>query len=429
MGKHKYHRGDTSKRDILLLTCILHTRVQPPVPYSTIASYLISSSLDVAQKLAQKGAPRELRPKLAEDQTALREWLKGHLEETYNLAEDWCSDAWQVARDCDVDVVKEDLAKLGLDDVGYEVKGGVFPTMLAHVPSISRSEIRGYWTQTRDIERKHHRSSVSEGCPKMRRGSLARWAITNVTELLDTSIPVKEVQSSQNQTPSEGLKHLRNVHIEGFAKSPARLAYASVPRFPEAFVNKLHDLWSGNEDSMISQAAKIGPSQIEQGASLPRTTNTKDPKVSITPIRSLRIQERISSTEVEDNEARKWKEHQQRVNNLLQRLETVQQKYRGNSPNACSRLETEKQPHMSLPGEYSYQPQLSQIRTDFDNQLEAIETLEQLHLEDRCVYHGGLSSAMFGALYYGTAPTEGLTLSEIAGYRGDAGWIEMGNST
>ena len=114
---NRSHRGlrgfGAFKRDVTLLTCILHLRCQPPTPFDTIADVLLETWPVGAKQLAEKVEGKRVE---AAEQRAI---LSEHIESRFDWAEQECSISWETARKWNSQEVQEIIRLLKLD--GYEV--------------------------------------------------------------------------------------------------------------------------------------------------------------------------------------------------------------------------------------------------------------------------------------------------------------------
>ncbi|KAE8448106.1 hypothetical protein EG329_009871 [Mollisiaceae sp. DMI_Dod_QoI] len=376
MGKHKTHRNASWKRDTLLLTCILRLRIQPSIPYPSIAELLLSTLPDIAQGLANKAAPRDLRPTLADDKIALKKWLEGYLEERYKLAEDWGSEPWQLARDFDTGIVIEILRVMGLNEQGFEVMGD------------KEVDLQIMWRKKGDWKA----GSEPLGGPG-------------------------QVEVEGNFGHEQTLEDIEHGGKTGWRKVPPFvLADAQVPELPDVSVRELQSLWNktvgAEREEMLMEERKIFEAQNEE--QLTRANVTSGSKCKGTP----------KNTDPK-TEIKECKDDQQKIASLLQKLEAVRLKYQGSSPDQHMLNTHQQKETLWQMEEHPTKPDLPQIWTSFDQELEDMINLERLIHE-----HSIKGEATLSALEISYCRRmEGQSLSDMAGYPGDSGWIEMGSPT
>ncbi|KUJ11818.1 uncharacterized protein LY89DRAFT_688318 [Mollisia scopiformis] len=415
MGKHKIHRNAPWKRDTLLLACILRLRVQPSVPYPIIASFLVHGFPDIIQKLAKKVAPRDLRPKLAEDRDALLGWLESYLEERYNLAEDWCSKPWQAARDWESDAVLDILDALGLEKMEYGVKEEEDMRLLMERRNQADwkagseplgSPERGATGKGITERQPASQDKINEGGDGLKSRRREFWALQK-----PPVVPLPEAFDDEGRTSD------RTFGSDLFCTQKTD---QDVLDIPNTYVSEVQASWDsrigGEREAALNQEREtmdvpLQKISAEQNHGYVSTSNeTRPVAVELTA------------------EAKRWKEHQQRVGSLLQRLDAVQQKYSQDPESLHYKRETQQQqqePDYYTPTQrHPSQLELPRIQTSFDQQLEDIENLEQLIHEHKIT--ADVSSPTF-TLPYRQKAKKGRTLSEVMGYGGDSHWVEMGN--
>lgn len=399
MAKHKVHRTPAWKRDTLLLSCILRVRIQPPVPYATIASFLIRVQPDTTQKLAKKAAPRDIRPKLADDEHALKEWLESYLEERYNLAEDWSSDPWQRARDCEYSAASEMLDDLGVGEGEYKVKG----------EEEMRSDME--WKKKRDWKAKSEDSGPSQ-VPLVRSSAIrhkkdaksdGQLGLRNVNPIPQHGNVTSPPETS-TRDPKNPWGRILGVEQDKTHRTTRSEGWIGIGSRELPFIPKQEDVFG------TSSSELLGPLNQTLGA-VGREVSTE---------KSSQHKERTADHEAK---VRIWNEHQQRIRGILERMEAVQQKYRNISQDLNQDDETQQRTRNTIPiEEHRAVPELPRVRTTFDHQFQNIQNIEQLiHKQGSSA---SVSSPTFATANYGRA--EGPNLSDMAGYGGDANWTEMG---
>ncbi|KAF8852150.1 hypothetical protein BDZ45DRAFT_749909 [Acephala macrosclerotiorum] len=355
MGKHKIHRTPSWKRDTLLLTCILRLRIQPPTPYPLIVSLLFVNLPEIAHKLATKQSPRDLRPTITQDEQKLMKWLEKYLEERYKLAEDWASATWIQARDWDIGIVKEILEALGLNRIGFVVRGnqdtklqiswGDKGDWRVGSGQHGKAAERGLMGERSSIQEMMCESPEDDFDVGLQQALFGVWAYAQAPELLDTS--VGELQRPWDST----------VGTE-------RQAQTQQERSP---IRQLHDAMPGPYNKGLKSL---------------------DPEV----------------------ESKRWQDQQQRMGSLLQDLEAIRFTHQRPPQDLQHTLGAQQQPQVyTRSSEHLVMPS-PRLVNSFNRQLEDILKLEKLIHEqdsmDEADYETRIESkTTFNMLDYGESKT------------------------